>query len=217
MATAARVRKPAAERERDLLAAALEGFAEGGFDGVSVQDIARRAGVAAGTVYLYFPSKEHLLLGLHAQFHDGLAEVFVGLADDVRDRVEAGVAIDVGAVSDQVVDALVAYSVEHRAHCAVLTTSLPRLAGSDDAEVPQGAFGELLGAVLEEVTERGLVDLTHPRVAAHLLSTATIQTIGPAVADGEPEHLARLIEQTKEIFRRVLTWPVGRSEGDLDR
>lgn len=200
-----RVRKPAAERERDLLAAALEAFSEADFDGASVQDIARRAGVAAGTVYLYFPSKEHLLLGLHAQFHDGLAQVFVGLADELRARVEAGDVVDVGRVSDQVVDAMVAYSVEHRAHCVVLTTSLPRLAGSEGTEVPQGAFGELLGAALEEATARGLVELTHPRIAAHLLSTATIQTIGPAVASGEPDHLARLIEQTKEIFRRVLT------------
>lgn len=204
MAAPARTRKPANQRQQELLAAALERFAVDGFDGASVQDIARRAGVAAGTVYLYFPSKEHLLLALHAQFHEGLAAVFVGLADDLRARIEAGEPIDVADASERVVDDLVGYSVEHRSHCLVLTTSLPRLAASPETNVPHDTFGELLGSVLEYAAERGVIDVAHPRIAARLLATATIQTIGPAVASGDTAYLQRLVEQTKEIFRKVL-------------
>lgn len=45
-------------RPGELLAAALDCFVERGFAATRMEDIARRAGVAKGTFYLYFASKE---------------------------------------------------------------------------------------------------------------------------------------------------------------
>lgn len=45
-------------RPAELLAAALDCFVEKGFAATRMDDIARRAGVAKGTFYLYFPSKQ---------------------------------------------------------------------------------------------------------------------------------------------------------------
>ncbi len=45
-------------RPAELLAAALDCFVERGFAATRMEDIARRAGVAKGTFYLYFPSKQ---------------------------------------------------------------------------------------------------------------------------------------------------------------
>jgi AcrR family transcriptional regulator len=47
-------------RPAELLAAALEVFAEKGFAATRLEEIALRAGVSKGTVYLYFESKEAL-------------------------------------------------------------------------------------------------------------------------------------------------------------
>lgn len=47
-------------RPGELIAAALELFVERGFAATRLEDVARRAGVSKGTVYLYFPSKEEL-------------------------------------------------------------------------------------------------------------------------------------------------------------
>lgn len=47
-------------RYRQLLQAAMKIFARDGIDGASVADIAEAAGVAKGSVYLYFDSKEAL-------------------------------------------------------------------------------------------------------------------------------------------------------------
>ncbi len=56
-----RVSSPKRElRHRQLLDAALRVFARDGFDGASVAAIADEAGVAKGSVYLYFDSKEAL-------------------------------------------------------------------------------------------------------------------------------------------------------------
>jgi len=47
-----------------VLDAALELFIANGFAATRVEDVARRAGLSKGAVYLYFPSKEALLEGL---------------------------------------------------------------------------------------------------------------------------------------------------------
>jgi AcrR family transcriptional regulator len=47
-------------RPREILAAALACFKERGFAGTRLEDVAARAGVTKGTIYLYFPSKEDL-------------------------------------------------------------------------------------------------------------------------------------------------------------
>ena len=57
-------RRRAEARPDEVLDAALELFIEKGFASTRVEDIAKRAGLSKGTVYLYFPSKEALLEGL---------------------------------------------------------------------------------------------------------------------------------------------------------
>lgn len=54
-------RKP---RPAELLDAALDTFRERGFAGTRMEDIAARAGVSKGTIYLYFPSKEAIFEAL---------------------------------------------------------------------------------------------------------------------------------------------------------
>jgi AcrR family transcriptional regulator len=49
-----------AERRDAILAAALEEFSNSGFAAARLEDVARRAGIAKGTIYLYFHDKEHL-------------------------------------------------------------------------------------------------------------------------------------------------------------
>ena len=48
------------ERPQQILDAALSVFAEHGIDAAKLEEIAARAGVSKGTIYLYFPSKEEL-------------------------------------------------------------------------------------------------------------------------------------------------------------
>ena len=48
------------ERPRDIVAAALSVFTEKGFAGARIEEIARRAGVSKGTLYLYFETKEDM-------------------------------------------------------------------------------------------------------------------------------------------------------------
>jgi TetR/AcrR family fatty acid metabolism transcriptional regulator len=78
MPVAARKLGPRAERsdKRDLLLrAAIDTFAARGFFNAQVADVARAAGVAAGTVYLYFRSKDDLLISIFERtMTDAIAE-----------------------------------------------------------------------------------------------------------------------------------------------
>jgi AcrR family transcriptional regulator len=49
------------ERRQAILEAALRVWAKRGFDGTSVAEVAREAGLTKGTLYLYFPTKQSLL------------------------------------------------------------------------------------------------------------------------------------------------------------
>lgn len=66
---AARVRRqprprPTGDKGHAILRAAISTFARHGFFNAQVADIARAAGVAAGTVYLYFQNKDDLLVSI---------------------------------------------------------------------------------------------------------------------------------------------------------
>src|SRR4030067_1004010 len=70
-----------AKRDR-ILRAAIKIFSQKGFFNSKVSDIAQAAGVADGTIYLYFKNKDDLLISL---FEEKMAEVVA----DVRGGVAA--------------------------------------------------------------------------------------------------------------------------------
>ena len=57
-------------RREGILAAARKVFAETSFDGATMADIAREAGVASGTVYLYYRSKIDLFAALNDRLYE---------------------------------------------------------------------------------------------------------------------------------------------------
>src|SRR5690348_13149980 len=57
-----------ASKEDQILRAGLELFTERTFAGAAVPVVAERAGVATGTIYRYFPSKEALLNAVYQQW-----------------------------------------------------------------------------------------------------------------------------------------------------
>ena len=58
--TVSRIERPESAKRRQILEGAREVFLAQGFDGASMGEIARRAGVSKGTLYVYFDSKEQL-------------------------------------------------------------------------------------------------------------------------------------------------------------
>ena len=74
----------AAERRSAILKAALDEFSERGFAAARLDDVARRAGVAKGTIYLYFADKEALFQELvRSQIGPVVGALEAALASDL--------------------------------------------------------------------------------------------------------------------------------------
>ena len=66
----------AAQRGDEILSLARQAFVEKGFDGASMQDLARAAGMSAGNFYRYFPSKAAIVEALVARDLAEIEEAF---------------------------------------------------------------------------------------------------------------------------------------------
>ena len=79
--------RPRSDEKRDrILKAAIAVFAREGFFGARISDVAKRAGVADGTIYLYFKNKDHLLTAL---FDELMAEHVERGRETIRDLADA--------------------------------------------------------------------------------------------------------------------------------
>jgi AcrR family transcriptional regulator len=65
-----------ATRADAILTHARQAFVEKGFDGASMQDLARAAGMSAGNFYRYFPSKAAIVEALIARDLDEIDQIF---------------------------------------------------------------------------------------------------------------------------------------------
>jgi len=82
-----RRREQKLHRQEEILAAAFEVFAAHGFEAARIDDVARQAGIAKGTIYLYFRDKEQLfravVRSLLQKRFDVIAGGFKGTAEQL--------------------------------------------------------------------------------------------------------------------------------------
>ncbi|MET7767613.1 helix-turn-helix domain-containing protein [Nocardia sp. NPDC005366] len=134
-----------------VLAAAQRAFAEGGL-GVSLAEIARRAGVGAGTVYRHFPTKTDLLEAVLQQRVDGLARMATARLRDP----------DPGAAFFAVCAEVVASSPGNQALCDLVQSDdgWPKALLRGAGERFQRALAELLRAAQRQGSVRADITVT---------------------------------------------------------
>lgn len=202
-----RVVKPPDQRRREILDAAKHLFRERGFDIATVQAIAAKAEVAAGTVYLYFPSKEAILVAIQEDFEAGLLDRFGQIAEAVLAEEDAsGEIVSYQEAVERLIDGIVAYGLERRAVCEVMARHVSRAGISPDN--PMGGLTELLAGVIREAVRLGYISTSDPEMAAYLLNLAAVTAIGHAVAFEDEPMLERVVRQTKELYIKALA-PMG--------
>lgn len=199
-----RVVKPPEERRREILEAALDLFATRGFDETTVQDIASAAGVAIGTVYLYFPSKEHVLLGLYDDFNAGLHEGFGSVFAEVMERRGRGEDVPDGYVIDNVLDTEVEYCRQHAKALEVIARYSPRPEIAREALARDRRFVQSMAESFMRGMDKGSLHTSDAEMTAYLLSAAVSTTLTNSIVYGEPADLDRLVTQAKELFRKAL-------------
>jgi AcrR family transcriptional regulator len=113
------------ERPAHILSAALEAFVENGFAATRLDDIAERAGVSKGTLYLYFESKEAL-------FKAAVRENVVPILERAEQRVDEFT----GSSRDLLVETLWSWwTAMHESRI----TGLPKLVLAESSNFPEAA------------------------------------------------------------------------------
>ena len=72
-------RRRKAERPQEILEAAFAEFSRNGYASTTLEQIAERAGVTKGTIYVYFENKEHLFISMVREFTKAATETVHGL------------------------------------------------------------------------------------------------------------------------------------------
>ena len=159
-----RWRRRKSARPQEILDAALACFAEKGFAAARMDDIAERAGVTKGTIYLYFENKNAVFKAL------------------VRESIGAQIA--------SVAENIRAYEGSSRDLLRFILTSIAEFARSSDRIVlpkillaDAGNFPELVKFYREEVIDKGLAAMSG--VIARGIVRGEFRTI-------DPQHAARL-------------------------
>ena len=205
------MRKPrwqrrAEDRPREICTAALDVFAQKGFAAARLDEIARRAGVSKGTLYLYFKDKEDLFRAVVRDtvapnievIRASLAGAEMTFADVIRlflpRFAEITGRVPVGAVAKMVIG-------ESR--------NFPELAKVWHDHVASRAIG-MIAELIERAQARGEVRPGDPRLHAFtlmgpmvlgLLWRETLQPAGGAVLD--LEALAR--QHAESVLGGLLT------------
>ena len=188
-ARATRAREARETRRRQLLDVALEVFSEKGYYEASITDVVTAAGVARGTFYQYFDSKE-------AIFHELLDDLVSGLKQSV-----VGVDMSPGAlpVRDQLVDTVVrilnAVDQNRRFVHIVLRVAVG-LDESVDRKLDQ-FFGELKLLVRESLERGQTLGLIRPcdtELAAHCVLGSFRAVVEHYLGGDAPADTPRIAE-----------------------
>jgi TetR/AcrR family transcriptional regulator, transcriptional repressor for nem operon len=187
--------KPAEQRRAELLAAGRALFGAKGVAATSLDDITQRAGVSKGLFYLYFSSKEDLVLALQEQFSHEFAARMRAAADSRPDwtaRLDAGV----GAAFECYRELHGLHEVLfHHAHAVQLGSE----AGFEPA--PAAAIA-VIRDLFAAGTAAGAFDVADPESAA-VLCYASMHAFDQGFRGRRGPDDARLVRAARQLFRRV--------------
>jgi AcrR family transcriptional regulator len=188
----------AEDRPGEICSAALEVFSEKGFAAAKLDEIARRAGVSKGTLYLYFKDKEDL-------FRAVVRTTVVPNIDAMRATVE-GADLPFAQVVRIVLPGFAAITGRVRLGAVAKmvigeSRNFPELAKVWHDEVVTKALG-MIGGLIERAQAKGEVRAGDPRLHAFTLMGPMMmgvlwrETLQPA--GGAPLDLEALAKQHAE-------------------
>ncbi len=162
----------------EILAAALKLFAERGYAGASIRELADAVGIQPASLYAHYPSKEHVLAELcrigHEEQLRSIREALEGCGEDPREQVAAYVRGHVAMHTSFPMLAVVANGELH---------ALSAKLGGESAAVRQQSV-----QTLKDIVQRGL-DQGVFEVPNVWLAVAAIGGMGLRVAYWyTPEH-----------------------------
>jgi AcrR family transcriptional regulator len=158
------------DTRKRLTAAAMELLSKRGYAGTTVVDIARRAGVAKGTFFVHFASKDAIVIGL--------VRAQVTAARRARERALAGGGTPVAALRAAVFELGAQAARSRELSRAVIAGTVESPSAGDEADA---LFGELRRELVGDARAARRAGLLAPRTDPELLAWALIASYLGAV------------------------------------
>jgi Transcriptional regulator len=195
--------KPREEKYQAILDAATEAFAEYGYFSCQVSKIAKLAGVADGTIYLYFKNKEDILVSLFrermGQFIEQIRQE-IGKYESTRDRLMC------------IIRTHLRYMQENRS-LAIVTQIELRQSNPEIREAISGPLREyfhLIEQVLTEGVENNEVMLADPKIARQMI----FGTLDAIISDWVTSKKSRSLEVVEDVVFDLVRGAINLKELD---
>lgn len=160
-----------ADTRRHILNAARELVAEGGFAAAQMTEVARKAGVATGTLYRYFPSKEELCRQVFREVSAREMNVLAGIAQGPGTAAKR---------LESVLRTFASRAVRGRRLAFALLAEPVDVGLAEERARFRRTHGEIFAGILEEGIEAGEFPARDVKVAAACIAGAIpTALIGP--------------------------------------
>lgn len=180
-----------------ITGAAREIFAERGYHGTSIRDIAKRAGLSLSALYYWHPSKQHLLAALIEEIqHDYFERC---------DRALRSAGNDPAAKLRALVRATVEYRVSMRVESNIATLEWRNLEPDNRQRLDgvRRSASQLWADIVADGVARGEFHCTHPDDARRAV-VAACNAIAQWYEPGGEITLPDLVERYTEIALRIV-------------
>jgi AcrR family transcriptional regulator len=200
------VKTPEARRA-EILDVASSLFRTRGYGATSVEEIVSGVGVAKGTFYYYFRTKEDVLTALARRMADEMAQRSRAVAEDPhlgaieKLRLIFAEQRRVGAGGSEVMEGL--HRPENR-----------ELHDRSNVETVR-AFGPILADVIEEGRQAGVFEVDDPLSTAQFFLAGQLFLFGEGVFDWTPEEAAARTRAMVKLAERALGAAAGSFDGLL--
>lgn len=189
--------KPADERRSDLLDAAQAVFVDKGVAATTLEDITARAGVAKGTFYLYFRSKDDIVSALQRRFGDQFADRLARAAASKGDWV---------AKLDALVTACFTnYASQYDLHDVLFhhPGASSTHSDGDDHEPSPSRITDVIGDVLSDGVAAGAYQVDDVELTAILVYSAIHGAFEAHCHGPRRPAKARFVRATQQLVRRA--------------
>jgi len=192
------VAKRKGEKYQVLLDAAVRSFAQTGYHRTRVADIAREAGVADGTVYIYFENKEDILISLFQDLMQRFVEDLnseLTLCQDANEKLYRIISYHLTTLANRPDQARVT-QIELRQIDKAINQGISK---------PLKIYFQLIEEVVAEGKEQGLYRKgIDPKTARKVVFGAIDEVVTCWVMSGKPYDLTALSEPVYNLLSEGL-------------
>lgn len=184
------------ERRKEIIRAAAELFAQQGYEKTTVSQIVKKVGVAQGTFYLYFGSKEHVRMGVYEELINQAIEKQISIKT---------LEVDPFKKIELVLLAGLDIMKRHQDLMRVIhrEVACEAIYDEESRNMHRKMVGPL-GEILQEGMDSGVFAKADPTITAYLLIGMTERIASSAILWEEPAPLEEITPVILGFIRRAL-------------